>query len=1019
MAGSASNGGSNLDLKRPHSSEGPSSKSLLEGHYGVERRVDQPLKRIKRQTEDAEEKSKSSSSFAHRSSGLIGGYMKPDSDKEGQTLINGGYGPFQTVDLTADDDDDEILITGQNDLSMQEVCLGRLQPKVSAHLTPKPKDSGSMFVIPDEWPVIKCRLERETPGKDKLIKVLDPHGQYFGNIDAETSEVLAPIMDGFSKLRTQARLLNRRKKNHEWPHQPCSENLQLTMNLYGLRKDVVSIGKWFGQRNMWFKNPMGSDANIPIVNPHAHRLAAPNRTDDKGRYHIHGTTRTAEEATDEVTKLFDHFASENSALAGTEPPSTIVTPLLEHQKQGLTFMLQHERPRTFGSEEKENSSLWRRVLRPNGRTMYREVVTGLTIDTEPDQVYGGLLADVMGLGKTIEALALMASTSQEAKDFGDIKPDRDLGGDSILTHSKATLLISPLSAVKNWEDQVHEHTKKGSFKICVYHGSNRTQNAWELAKSDIVITTYGTVASEISGRSAKGSSSPMRQIKWFRIILDEAHTIREGRAAQSQAIFSLSAARRWCLTGTPIQNRIDDLGALTKFLRLFPYDTPMRFNQHIRGPAQSGDAAFLMSLRVFIDSFTLRRLKDKVNLPKRQDLIEALEFSPDEKKLHEFFRERGRVQIEELAELSKKERVSGGIQHHVLRGIMTLRLICAHGRDLLKEKDLEILKGISANDAIDLDDDERSTSIIEKDACETLQMMAEAGVDFCRKCDRKIFSESPQAEMDDGDGAPRCHVLPCHDIICNDCFAPYQPWFDAHVANSLLACPFCRLQMSGEYVPIIANGVEALDAIPDDIPDSTATNKQQEDTYHGPHTKTKALLRDIAEMKDESAAFVEKGEPPLKCVVFSEFTSHLNLIQRALDDHGHTYVRIDGTMSLSKRRKVLDALANDDNATILLASIKAAGQGLNLTSASRAFIMEPMWNPAAEAQAVDRIYRIGQNREVTVKRYHMAESIELKILELQKKKLALAEVSMSRNHKQLSKKETREQHMKDIVALFK
>ena len=172
-------------------------------------------------------------------------------------------------------------------------------------------------------------------------------------------------------------------------------------------------------------------------------------------------------------------------------------------------------------------------------------------------------------------------------------------------------------------------------------------------------------------------------------------------------------------------------------------------------------------------------------------------------------------------------------------------------------------------------------------------------------------------------------------------------------------------------------------------------------------------------MQEQSKALIVKGEPPLKCVVFSEFTSHLDLIGRALYDDGKTFLRIDGSMTLNKRKKVMDDLNTENDATILLASIKAAGQGLNLTAASRAFIMEPMWNPAAEAQAVDRIYRIGQKREVIIKRFQMADSIELKIVELQKRKQALADVSMNRNHSNLSKKESREAHFNEIRALFK
>ena len=287
-----------------------------------------------------------------------------------------------------------------------------------------------------------------------------------------------------------------------------------------------------------------------------------------------------------------------------------------------------------------------------------------------------------------------------------------------------------------------------------------------------------------------------------------------------------------------------------------------------------------------------------------------------------------------------------------------------------------------------------------------------------------MSGDSPGAEVDaDTKAGTRCAVLPCFDMICADCFSDVKHLFqdpDHRTQADAIECPYCEMVMQPHYVPITMTTAEELET-PDETIDQPADDQSTiiRGVYNGPHTKTLALLRDIEAMQEESAPLVAKGEAPLKCVVFSEFTSHLDLIGRALTDHNHTYIRIDGSMSLPKRKAVMDALNTDPRATILLASIKAAGQGLNLTAASRAFIMEPMWNPAAETQAVDRIYRIGQTRAVRIKRYHMAESIEGKIVELQRKKVALADVSMNRNHGNLSKKELRERHFMEIKALFK
>ena len=101
-------------------------------------------------------------------------------------------------------------------------------------------------------------------------------------------------------------------------------------------------------------------------------------------------------------------------------------------------------------------------------------------------------------------------------------------------------------------------------------------------------------------------------------------------------------------------------------------------------------------------------------------------------------------------------------------------------------------------------------------------------------------------------------------------------------------------------------------------------------------------------------------------------------------------------MSREARNRSLTLFDTDPSITIILVSIGAGGLGLNLTKANKAFVMEPQFNPAAEAQAVDRIHRLGQTRPVTIKRFVMGDSFEEKMVELQRKKRALAELTMER-----------------------
>lgn len=126
-------------------------------------------------------------------------------------------------------------------------------------------------------------------------------------------------------------------------------------------------------------------------------------------------------------------------------------------------------------------------------------------------------------------------------------------------------------------------------------------------------------------------------------------------------------------------------------------------------------------------------------------------------------------------------------------------------------------------------------------------------------------------------------------------------------------------------------------------------------------------------------------------------------------------------MSRTARGAALETFRLDPSITVILVSINAGGLGLNLTTANKVYVMEPQYNPAAEAQAVDRVHRLGQKREVETVRYIMQNSFEEKMLELQDKKKKLASLSMDRDHMKNStnKAEATKKRLEDLRSLFK
>ncbi|MDD7929958.1 DEAD/DEAH box helicase [Microbacterium thalli] len=137
-------------------------------------------------------------------------------------------------------------------------------------------------------------------------------------------------------------------------------------------------------------------------------------------------------------------------------------------------------------------------------------------------------------------------------------------------------------------------------------------------------------------------------------------------------------------------------------------------------------------------------------------------------------------------------------------------------------------------------------------------------------------------------------------------------------------------------------------------------------------------------LRDRLGPVVAEGH---RALVFSQFTSYLDIVEADLRAHGIGVVRLDG--STTRRAAVVDAFRQGDDPVFLI-SLKAGGVGLTLTEADYVFLLDPWWNPAAEQQAIDRTHRIGQDRPVTVYRLIAAGTIEEKVIDLQRRKARLS-----------------------------
>jgi SNF2 family DNA or RNA helicase len=153
-----------------------------------------------------------------------------------------------------------------------------------------------------------------------------------------------------------------------------------------------------------------------------------------------------------------------------------------------------------------------------------------------------------------------------------------------------------------------------------------------------------------------------------------------------------------------------------------------------------------------------------------------------------------------------------------------------------------------------------------------------------------------------------------------------------------------------------------------------------------PSAKIDVLLDQLDELREEGH----------KALVFSQFTSLLAIVRSRLDAAGVRYEYLDG--ATRNRQSHIENFQNDPSCTLFLISLKAGGLGLNLTAAEYVFLLDPWWNPAVEAQAVDRTHRIGQTRPVFAYRLIARDTVEEKVLELQKSKRELADAILGEDN---------------------
>lgn len=314
-----------------------------------------------------------------------------------------------------------------------------------------------------------------------------------------------------------------------------------------------------------------------------------------GRHEAAAAAASNEEARVEGHKVVDRVldTAASAGMVQAAQPGTLDAQLRPYQRQALHWLVTRE----SGGEDRDAQQremqrvaeeLWhvrdagtRRAASPGPHqppappqpcklhsggevyaNPYRRVVA-VEPPPPPRPCFGGLLCDEMGMGKTVELLALLHArmegdrkwrASGKGKGWIESRPGGERARSTAPRRRRAgTLVVAPMSMLAQWRDEIATHSRPDSLRVLVHYGAERAGGASDaFTRADVVLTTYGVVCSEM-GAVTRGAPSRLHAPRWGRVVLDEAHLIKNKNTETARAVYALHAEHRWCLTGTPLQ----------------------------------------------------------------------------------------------------------------------------------------------------------------------------------------------------------------------------------------------------------------------------------------------------------------------------------------------------------------------------------------------------------------------------------------------------------------------------------
>lgn len=568
-----------------------------------------------------------------------------------------------------------------------------------------------------------------------------------------------------------------------------------------------------------------------------------------------------------------------------------------------------------------------------------------------NQGINGILADDMGLGKTVQAISFLGYLAETEDIWGPF------------------LVVTPASTLHNWENEFSKFVP--AFDTMIYYGNiaERADLRKQIKKTHVIITSYQVAVTD---------ENILKKIRWQYMILDEAQAIKSISSQRWKTLLNFKARNRCLLTGTPIQNNMQELWSLLHFIMPTLFDSLTEFSEWFL--TDNGiDETQVDKLHTILKPFMLRRHKDDIKdeIGAKEIVHVCCDLSPRQRMLYdEIMSARGRY-----GRGTGGDDKNGSEYENV---IMQLKKVCNHP-DLFEKLEAHSAFSFSIDGSVPFAE-YRSTQrkyipswatadrAYPSDALQRLEYLRPLSPSRLHPLSRDIAYFIKKYKLadelsDDNSLAPLLNEeldrkrRATSNSLSRFIFTTERAVFPGlttnlpaeRAATNILPCPAQSIPPPSFF--------DRLTFVP------------PINTFITDSGKLLELDRLLLRLRSESH----------RILIYFQMTKMMDLFEEYLIKKEYSYLRLDGSSKVSHRKELVEGWQTRD-IFIFMLSTRAGGVGLNLTAADTVVFYDSDWNPTVDQQAMDRVHRLGQTKKVTVYRLITRDSIEEKIMERANKK---------------------------------